>query len=213
MTLQTAPNGSDAGWGPIRSPLDLGGGLFLILLGVIGLIGGYDLPFGTLSGIGSGLLPRVVSLLVCTFGFLLVIQSFLSDGDRLERWHLRGPVFVLGAVILFALLIRGSTLTIGGILGIPVLASFKIPSFGLIVAGPVSMLVSGFASNETRPVEAIIFAVIMTLLGGLLFKDMLGLPIPFDPAGIVPDVVNNAHEAMKRVVGSIFVGIRQLIGG
>jgi hypothetical protein len=102
-------------------------------------------------------------------------------------------LFVLGAVIVFALLIRGSTLTIGGILGIPIIASFKIPALGLIVAGPLAMLVSGFASNEMRPVESLVFAAVMTLLAGFLFKDLLGLPIPFDPAGIVPDFVNNAH--------------------
>lgn len=213
MTSQTAPDGPAAGWGPIRSPIDLGGGLFLIFLGALGLAGGYDLPFGTLSGIGSGLLPRTVSLLVATFGLLLVIQSFLADGERLEKWHLRGPLFVLGAVILFALVIRGSTLTFGGILGIPVLASVKIPSLGLIVAGPLAMMVSGLASNETRPVESMIFAAVMTLISGLLFKDLLGLPIPFDPAGIVPDFVNNAHEAFKHGVGSIIAGIKQLFGG
>jgi hypothetical protein len=213
MTPQTASGGPTAGWGPVRSPIDLGGGLFLIFLGVLGLLGGYDLPFGTLSGIGSGLLPRTVSLLVATFGLLLVIQSFLADGERLEKWHLRGPLFVLGAVLLFALVIRGSTLTIGGILGLPVLASFKIPALGLVVAGPLAMLVSGLASSESRPVESIIFAVVMTLLAGLLFKDVLGLPIPFDPAGIVPDFLNNAHEAMKHGVGSIFTGIKQLFGG
>lgn len=213
MTLQTAPDGPDAGWGPIRSPIDLGGGLFLIFLGFLGFAGGYDLPFGTLSGIGSGLLPRTVSLLVAAFGVLLVVQSFLAGGERLEKWHLRGPLFVLGAVLLFALMIRGSTLTIGGILGIPVIASFKIPALGLIVAGPVAMLVSGLASSESRPVESFVFAVVMTLLAGLLFKDLLGLPIPFDPAGIVPDIVNNAHEALKHAIGNVFVGIKQLLGG
>jgi hypothetical protein len=213
MTSQTVPSGPGAGRGPIRSPMDLGGGIFLILLGALGLSGGYELPFGTLSGIGSGLLPRVVSLLVLGFGVLLVVQSFLADGERLERWHLRGPLFVLGSVVLFAFVIRGSTLTFGGVLGVPVIASIKIPALGLIVAGPLAMLVSGFASKETRFVEAIIFAVVMTLLAGLLFKDLLGLPIPFDPAGIVPDAVSNAYESFRHGVGNAFVAITRMLGG
>ena len=213
MTLQTAPDGPKAGWGPIRSPIDLGGGLFLIFLGCLGIAGGYDLPFGTLSGIGSGLLPRTVSLLVGTFGVLLVIQSFLADGERLEKWHLRGPLFVLGAVIVFALVIRGSTLTIGGILGIPIIASFKIPSLGLIVAGPLAMLVSGLATSETRFGESAIFAAVMTLLSGLLFKDALGLPIPFDPMGLVPSFINDAHESFKHGFINVFAAIKQLFGG
>src|SRR5262245_8163443 len=100
--------------GLVKSQLDLAGGLFLPGLALVGLAGGFNLPSGTLSGIGSGLMPRAVSILVGAFGVLLVVHAFLFEGDRLERWHLRGPVFVLGAVLIFALLIRGATLNFGG---------------------------------------------------------------------------------------------------
>src|SRR5262245_66047802 len=119
MTSQSARDRA----GPVRSPLDLAGGLFLIGLAALGFAGGYNLPFGTLSGIGSGLLPKVVVTLVAAFGVLLIAQAFVFDGDRVERWHLRGPVFVLGAVLVFAMLIRGSTLTLGGFAGLPAVAS------------------------------------------------------------------------------------------
>lgn len=212
MTLQSAPDerGPSKGRGPIKSSMDVGAGLFLLALGLIGLAGGYNLPFGTLSGIGSGLLPRVVSLLVAAFGLMLVVQAFLADGDRLERWHLRGPVFVLGAVLLFAIVIRGSTLHLGGIAGIPLLASAKVPPLGLIVAGPLAVIVSGFASSETRPLEIAAFGLVMTLLSGLLFKELLGLPIPFDPAGLVPDFVNHAYAAVKSGLGLVFSILKQL---
>lgn len=196
--------------GPVKSSVDLGAGLFLMALGLIGLAGGYNLPFGTLSGIGSGLLPRVVSLLVGAFGVMLVIQAFLAEGERLERWHLRGPVFVLGAVLVFAVVIRGSTLNLGGLAGIPVIASVKVPPLGLIIAGPLAVIVSGFASNETRVLEIVVFGVVMTLLSGLLFKELLGLPIPFDPAGIVPDFVNHAYEGVRSAVGQVISSIKQL---
>jgi len=210
MTLQSAPDERARSGGPIKSSVDLGAGLFLLALGLIGLAGGYTLPFGTLSGIGSGLLPRVVSLLVGAFGVMLVVQSFLAEGDRLERWHLRGPVFVLGAVLAFAVVIRGSTLNFGGIAGLPLFGSVKVPPLGLIVAGPLAVVVSGYASNETRFVEIAAFGIVMTLLSGMLFKDLLGLPIPFDPAGIVPDFVNHAHEVVKSGVGHVFSSIKQL---
>src|SRR5262245_35027072 len=45
--------------GLIKSPFDFAGGLFLLLLAGLGLAGGFNLPTGTLSGIGSGLMPRV----------------------------------------------------------------------------------------------------------------------------------------------------------
>lgn len=196
----------DGSRGLVKSPLDLGGGLFLLGLAALGLAGGFNLPTGTLSGIGSGLLPRAVSILVGAFGLLLIVQAFLWEGDRLERWHLRGPVFVLGAVLVFAMVVRGSTLHFGGIFGIPVLASVQVPQLGLIVAGPLAVIISAFAAKDTRPGEIVVFAVVMTLLSGLLFKELLNLPIPYDPQGLVPDVVVTAYSSVK----AAFIAVKNL---
>jgi Tripartite tricarboxylate transporter TctB family len=206
MTVQLTRDGT----GLLKSPLDFASGLFLIGLALLGFAGGFNLPFGTLSGIGSGLLPKVVATLVAAFGVLLIAQAFLFDGDRLERWHLRGPVFVLGAVLVFAMLIRGSTLTLGGFAGVPAVGSVKVPPLGLIVAGPLSVIISSFADKDTRPLEVVVFGIIMTLLCGLLFKELLNLPIPFDPAGIIPEPINHAYAGVKSVIGLFFTGIKRL---
>jgi hypothetical protein len=199
--MSQAPHARSSG--SIKSQLDFGGGLFLLGMAALGLVGGFTLPTGTLSGIGSGLLPRAVSILVGAFGVLLIVQSFLWEGDRLEKWHLRGPVFVLGAVLVFAMLVRGSTLTLGGIFGIPVLASIKVPAFGLIVAGPLAVIVSAFAAKDTRPAEIVVFAVVMTLFSGLLFKELLNLPIPYDPLGIIPEPVAAAYAGVKSALAAV----------
>jgi putative tricarboxylic transport membrane protein len=197
--------------GLVKAPLDVAGGLFLLALAVIGFAGGFNLPTGTLSGIGSGLLPKSVALLVAAFGVLLIVQGLLFEGDRLEQWHLRGPVFVLGAVLLFAILIRGSTLNFGGILGIPVLASVKVPGLGLIIAGPLAVVVSSLAERSTRPGEIVIFAIILTLLCGLLFKELLNLPIPFDPMGLVPGPLYQAYVGAKSAIFHAFTDIKNLL--
>jgi putative tricarboxylic transport membrane protein len=194
----------------VKSPFDLGGGVFLLGLAALGLAGGYNLPTGTLSGIGSGLMPRVVAILVGAFGVLLVVQALLYEGSQLDRWHARGPVFVLGAVLVFAILVRGSTLNFGGIFGIPVLASVKVPQLGLIVAGPLAVIVSSFASKETRPVEIVVFAVVMTLLCGILFKELLNLPIPFDPEGVIPDPVYRGYLGLKAALAAVFDAVTSL---
>ena len=188
----------------IKSPFDLSSGLFLIGLAALGLAGGFTLPSGTLSSIGSGLMPRVVSILVGTFGVFLIVQALSYEGNALERWHLRGPVFVLGSVVLFAMVIRGSTLSFGGVLGIPLLATVQIPALGLIVAGPLAMIVSSFAASDTRPREIAVFAVVMTLLAGILFKELLNLPIPFDPAGLIPGPVESAYSGAKSALANLF---------
>jgi hypothetical protein len=197
--------------GLVKSQIDLGGGLFLLGLAAIGLAGGYNLPTGTLSSIGSGLVPRAVSILVAVFGLLLVVQSFVAEGDRLEKWHMRGPVFVLGAVLVFALAIRGSTLDIGGLFGIPVVATIKIPALGLVVAGPLSVIVSAFADKDTKLVEILWFSVVMTLLSGFLFKEMLNLPIPYDPVGIIPAPVDAAYTAAKAGIGHAYDFVKSLL--
>jgi hypothetical protein len=197
-----APGGRAGGF--VKSPLDFAGGVFLLVLAALGFAGGFNLPTGTLSGIGSGLLPKSLAVLVAVFGAALVVQALLFEGERLERWHMRGPVFVLGAVLLFALIIRGSTLNFGGVFGIPVLTTVKVPALGLIVAGPIAIVVSAFADKSTRPGEIAVFAVAITLLCSILFKELLNLPIPFDPQGIVPEPLNNLYVGTKQAIGHVF---------
>jgi len=197
--------------GPVKSPLDFAGGLFLLVIAVLGFGGAFSLPTGTLSGIGSGLLPKTLAVLVGAFGVLLMVQGLLFEGDRLERWHLRGPVFVLGAVLVFALLIRGSELHFGGIFGIPLLAKVKLPGLGLVVAGPLAVIISSFADKDTKLGEIAVFSILMTVLCGLLFKEMLSLPIPFDPAGLIPAPVDDAYVGMKSAIGHALAGFKNLL--
>src|SRR5262245_31819525 len=45
----------------VRSPQDLAGGLFLLLLAVIAYLGALDLDLGRLAAIGPGMLPKVMA--------------------------------------------------------------------------------------------------------------------------------------------------------
>jgi hypothetical protein len=177
------------GNGVIKSSLDIGGGLFLLGLAVVGYIGAFNLPFGQLSGIGSGLLPKVVAVLVGLFGLALIVQGFLFEGDKLDSWAIRGPLFVLAGVLVFAATIR---------------------PLGLVVAGPLAVIVSALADKDTRPVEVAILAIALTMLSGLLFKELLGLPIPFDPRGLVPDVVVHAYLSFKGAIVGVFGAVKSI---
>jgi putative tricarboxylic transport membrane protein len=168
----------------IRSPLDFAGGLFLIAIAAVGYAGAFTLPFGQLSGIGSGLLPKVVAALVATFGVVLMLQGLVIGGDRLERWAVRGPLLVLASVLVFA---------------------FTIRTLGLVVAGPLCFFVSALADRDTRPIEVVVSALLATMACGFLFKDLLNLPIPFDPMSILWPL-HGPYDALKVALKGLVMG-------
>lgn len=144
----------------LMSSQDLAAGLFLLAVAGIGLFAAWDLRSGTLGGMGPGLLPKVVAVLVAAFGILLVVRAFAAEGQALDRWSVRGPIFVLGAPVVFALTIR---------------------EWGLIIAGPLAVIIAATADRGVRLSEMVLFAVALTAFAVVLFKFMLGLPIPLAP--------------------------------
>jgi hypothetical protein len=165
---------------------EVAAGLFLIALAAVAWIGGFSLNFGQLSGIGPGLMPKVTATIVAAFGVLLIVQGLTVVRERMEAWSLRGMVFVLGAVLVFAATVR---------------------PLGLLVAGPLAVIISGLADKDSRIVELVIYALVMTSLCGLMFKEVLGLPIPFDPLGLMGplnDIYVTAKTALKTFVFGLF---------
>ncbi len=78
---------------------DVVGGGVIVAIAVFAYVQAMPLSSGTLGQIGPGLLPRALSILLAALGLTLLVQTALGQGPRLERWSLRGPLFVLGAVV------------------------------------------------------------------------------------------------------------------
>ena len=154
----------------IRSPQNFAGGLFLVIIGLGAYFLAGDLPLGTLRAMGPGMLPKSFALILAGLGGLLILESIKYQGEALEPWSLRGILFVLGGCLLFGMAIRGFEI-----------GPLKVPSLGLVIAGPLVMFIAGFASDEVRWKEIAIFAAVMTVLCAALFKFALGLPIPLAP--------------------------------
>jgi hypothetical protein len=138
-------------------PQDVGAGVFLMLIALFFIWQAWELPLGRLRAMGPGMLPMSIAVILGVGGFLLAVMALFKGGERLSTPHVRGLFFVLGGLILFGITVRW---------------------LGLIVAGPLSMMFASFATAEVRPVEAAIFAVVMTAFCIGLFKFLLGLPIP-----------------------------------
>ncbi|MBS7543274.1 tripartite tricarboxylate transporter TctB family protein [Ancylobacter oerskovii] len=141
----------------IRSPQNFVAGAFLIVAAafVVWMLSG--LSQGTLRTMGPAMVPRWTAVGIGLGGAVLVVLSFLKEGEALERWHLRGPIFVLASLVIFAATIR---------------------SVGFLVAAPLSMLTAGFGSREVRPLELVIFTVAMTVFCAVVFRVLLNQPLP-----------------------------------
>jgi putative tricarboxylic transport membrane protein len=162
--------------GLVKSPQDMFAGLFIIAFGLFCLWASSNLTGGRGANLGPGSFPRGLSFLLMAVGTIIVVQALTVVGPRLEAWSIRGPVFLLGSVLLFAATIRGTTLNIPGI-G----RTDLIPPLGLIVAGPLTLILASLATTERNWFQTIVFAICMTAFCVLLFKVALRLPIPVAP--------------------------------
>jgi putative tricarboxylic transport membrane protein len=157
-----APNETNSSRSPTSIWLrqDFVGGLVVIAVAVFAFWQAADLPIGTLGGMGPGMLPKSLAVLFGLLGAFLVLDSFLETGLSLEPWSIRGPVLVALAIVAFGLTVR---------------------PLGLVVAGPVAIVIAASASDEVRWMEAIVLGAVMTAVCVGLFKFALGLPIPLAP--------------------------------
>jgi putative tricarboxylic transport membrane protein len=137
---------------------DFFGGLAVIAVAGFAYWLARHLPAGTGGGMGPGTLPKGLALLLGALGFALLLNSFQSE--RLAPWTIRGPLFVLGALVLFGLAVR---------------------PLGLVVAGPLAIAAAAFGSSEVRWRETLVYGLAMTAFCVGLFKFALGLPIPLAP--------------------------------
>ena len=177
--------------GRLKSPLDFAGGVLLLVLAIAGFAGAFSLPFGQLSAVGAGMMPKVMAVLIGGFGIMLLVQGVTLDGDRLEPWSVRGPLLVLSAVLVFAATIR---------------------PWGLLVAAPLTIIVAALADRDCGLRETVGLAIVMTAFCGLLFKELLGLPIPFDSAGLMPQVLVDTYAGLKAALTHAVQPLRETIG-
>lgn len=143
--------------GPRVALRDFSGLLAIAALVVVAVILGAVLG---LAGLGEvfGLPPfALVFCLIYALTLIALLVTNVSHPGWLDRSGLRGPLFLVGGLLAFALTVR---------------------NVGLIVAAPLLAMISGAASHETRFRELIIFAIVMTALCIGVFKYALSLPMP-----------------------------------
>lgn len=151
----------------VKSPADLASGLMFAAIGVGALVVGGDYPVGEFRRMGPGMLPTILGWLLTVAGVGLTVQSLLVGGPRdmveIRAPHftaLRAVLFVLGALLVFALLVRPA---------------------GLFLAVVALVLVSTRAEPGYPVLTALILSLAMAVLAVAIFVWGLGLPFKVWP--------------------------------
>ena len=140
-----------------RNPKDLWTGIIYICFGVAAIIIARDYGMGTPRKMGPAFFPFLLSGLLILIGSIAVVRSFLRDGTPVGRFTGRGVLLVIAATVLFGLIIRGA---------------------GMIIALPVLVIFSAYASRQFRWQTSVYLAVGITVFCILIFLKGLGVPLP-----------------------------------
>jgi putative tricarboxylic transport membrane protein len=154
----------------VRAPREFYGGLSLIGVAIVAIWASGDLPGMHGFAFGPGTAPRLFAGLLAVVGALVALTGLLFDGPPIEKFAVRGPAWVILAILAFAGMIRGVNL-----------GFVKVPPLGLIPSAFAAFMISIFGSTEMRWVESLIAAVAMTAFCVLLFVYLLQLPFQLWP--------------------------------
>jgi putative tricarboxylic transport membrane protein len=158
----------------VRGPRDFYGGLALVALAILALWASSDLPGQQGFTFGSGTAPRMFAGLLAVVGAGVAVSGLLFDGPPIERYAVRGPAFVIAAIMAFAAMIQGIGLQV---IGIPL----TIPPLGLVASTFCAFMISIIGSTEMRWLESLAAAVAMTAFCVGLFAYLLQLPFQLWP--------------------------------
>lgn len=132
------------------------GAIVLVLCALVVLIVGWSYPLGSIRQMGAGYFPRIIGFLMLGFGLLCLLSDIRYRPDPVGGMHWRNIGFVAVSVMAFAALIDKA---------------------GLVPATFVAVLLSQYADRMARPVDAVIYTLLVCLGAWLLFIQILGLPL------------------------------------
>lgn len=149
----------------IRNQKDFAAGVIYVLAGAGFSLGALNYRLGDASRMGPGWFPFWVGILLAAVGMATISASLRAGAapEALKRPELGSVAWILGAVVLFGLLLQPA---------------------GLVLALAVLVLVSSRASHEFSWVGALVNAVVMILFSTGVFIYGINLQIQLWPAFI-----------------------------
>lgn len=158
----------------IKSQKDFFSGLMFMLVGGAFAWGATTYNVGTGARMGPGYFPLVLGVVLVILGAIITFKALVVEtetGDKIGAWAWRPIFFVLGANLLFGLMLGG----------IPKLG---VPPMGLMAGIYALVLVASLAGEKFRLRDVLILATILAIGSYLAFIVLLKLQMPVWPTFI-----------------------------
>ena len=147
----------------IKSQRDFFSGLLLIFVGAAFAIGATGYNFGAAVRPGPGYFPFGLGIILAILGVIVFVTSFVrrcTDGDPIGAIPWRPLICVVGAIVFFAI---------------------GLPRLGFVIAFPLMIVLTSYASTEFTWKGALLTALVLTIASYLIFIFGLQLNIPVWP--------------------------------
>ena len=146
----------------IKSPKDLWSGLMFIGFGAFFM--GWSLThyqMGTAVRMGPGYFPTVLGGMLAVLGLIVLLGSFVTEGEAVPKFHFRPLIFISVGCVLYGYLMK---------------------PLGLVLATAALVFVSAYGGHEFKWKEVTILFIILVVFSVLVFVKGLTLPFPIWPA-------------------------------
>ena len=140
-----------------RNPKDFWTGLLYIFFGASAIFIARDYNMGTALRMGPAFFPAILGAVLAVIGAIAVIRSFITPGTPIGAVSFKGLALVTLSVVAFGFLVRGA---------------------GLVVALPLLVIISAYASTRFRWRTTLVMAAALTIFCALVFVKGLGIPLP-----------------------------------
>jgi hypothetical protein len=158
----------------IKSQKDFFAGLMFTIVGAAFGFGASTYTVGNGARMGPGYFPLMLGVVLALLGGFIIFESLVvetEDGEKIGSWAWRPLCFIIGANILFGLLLGG-------------LPKLGIPPMGLIIGIFGLTFVAALAGDEFKAKEVAILATVLAIGSYCAFVLLLKLQFPVWPSFI-----------------------------
>jgi phosphatidylglycerophosphate synthase len=158
----------------IKSQKDFWSGLMFMAAGIAFAWGATNYTIGEGARMGPGYFPLMLGILLTLIGVFVTFEALVvetEDGEKIGAFAWQPLVFIIGANLIFGILLGG-------------LPKLGIPAMGLIVGIFALTFVAALAGKEFKAKEVAVLATVLAIGSYLAFIVLLKLQFPVWPSFI-----------------------------